>query len=172
MCTFFTVLPQPCLHSCTCYSSPRKIANIFDCRNKKLTSLPATVLQDTDQLLMSGNNLGSLNKAPDYLRNMSLLNISSSNITIIDETVMKVIVKNVRSLDIRKNKLKNLPKSIAKANKTSKLRISDNPYECNCDMIWMKDWLTTNDNVMDKKNVTCSASKLKGEINHIYCFSI
>ena len=56
---------------------------------------------------------------------------------------------------------------IPRQNKTSKLWISDNPYECNCDMLWMKDWLMDNENVMDKKNVTCSGSKVKGKA-HIH----
>ena len=88
----------------------------------------------------------------------------SSLITEIDETVMAVIVKSVKILDIRGNKFKNLPESIAKVNKTNKLWISDNPYECNCDMIWMKDWLMDTTSVLDKENVTCSGSKVKGEI--------
>ena len=156
--------PQPCLHNCTCYSSPWKRANIFDCQQKGLKSLPKTVLQDTDWLFLSGNNLGSLNEAPDYLKNISLLDISSSKIEEIDETVMEVIMHNVKSLDIRSNKLKTLPKSITKRNETNKLWISDNPYECNCDMIWMKDWLMDTTSVLDKENVTCSGSKVKGEI--------
>ena len=74
------------------------------------------MLQDTDYLLLSGNNLGSLNKAPDYLKNISLLNLSSSNIREIYESVMEVIMDNLKSLDIRNNKLKILPNSIAKTN--------------------------------------------------------
>ena len=134
--------------------------------------LPATVLQDTDWLLLSGNNLGSLNKAPDYLENITLLNLSSSNITYIDKEVMEVVIRSVKHLDIRGNNLKTLPEIIAKANKTNKLWISNNPYECNCDMIWMKNWLTSTENVMDKKNVTCSGNELKGKMNYIDWFSI
>ena len=79
--------------------------------------------------------------------------------------VMEVLMHNVKSFDIRKNNLKMLPKSIMKANKP-KLWISDNPYECGCNMLWMKNWLIDAGNVMDKKNVTCSGSQVKGEINH------
>ena len=128
------------------------------------------MLEDTDWLLLSGNNLGSLNKAPDYLKNITVLDLSSNNITQIDETVMEVIIHIVKSLDIRKNKLKTLPESIAKANKTNKLWISNNPYECKCDMLWMKDWLTSSENVMDKENVTCFNGKEKGVVNHTNCF--
>ena len=143
---------------------------MFDCQQKGLKSLPKTVLQDTDWLLLSGNNLGSLNEVPDYISSITMFNFSSNNIREIDETVMEVIMHNVKSFDIRKNQLKTLPKSVTKSNITNKLWISDNPYECNCDMIWMKDWLTNTENVMDKKDVTCSGSTMKGEVNYINLF--
>ena len=158
------VLPKPCLHDCTCHRSPRDRVNIFDCRNKGLTSLPQTVLEDTDWLLLSGNNLGSLNKAPDYLRNISLLDLSSNNITDKDEKMMEVIITNVKHLNIRNNKLKTLPRTTATVNGTSVLMISDNPYECNCDIIWMKDWLIDSPDVQDKDNVICSTGKMKGKV--------
>ena len=130
------------------------------------------MLEDTDWLLLSGNNLGSLNKAPNYLENITLLNLSSSHITQIDETVMAVIVTNINHLDISRNYLKTLPETIKNINDSSKLRISNNPYKCNCDMMWMKDWLIDNKNVVDKENATCSGGKLKGEIIHIHLFLI
>ena len=164
---FSTVFPQPCPHNCTCHRSPWEKVNIFDCHNKGLTRLPETVLEDTDWLLLSGNTLGSLNKAPDYLKNITLLDLSSNNITDIDETVMEIIMYNLKSLDIRKNKLRTLPKSIKKGEKTNELWISDNPYECDCDMIWIKDWLIDTTSVQDKENVTCSTSKMKGKVNSI-----
>ena len=106
-------------------------------------------------------------KAPDYLRNITLLDLSSNNITQIDETVMKVIVEHVKSLDIRGNKMHTLPRTITNINGTSKLWISNDPYECNCEMLWMKDWLIDATNVMDKKNVTCSSNRINGKERHI-----
>ena len=160
---FFVVLPQPCIPNCTCHRSPYDGVNIFDCQSKGLTSLPETVLQDTDWILLSGNNLGSLNKAPDYLRDITLLNLSSSKIREIDEKVIKVIMKSVKYLDIRRNYLTEIPHIITKTNNISNMWISDNPYECSCDIIWMKDWLIGARNVEDKDNVTCLHNKVKGE---------
>ena len=139
--------------------------NIFDCRNKGLTSLPETVLEDTDWLLLSGNSLKSLTEAPDYLNNITVLNLSSSNIQYIEEKVIKVISKSVMRVDIRGNKLKTLPRAITSLNASTKLWISDNPYECNCDTLWMKDWLIDTKNVQDKYNVVCSTGKMKGKLN-------
>ena len=159
----FPVFPQLCLHNCTCHCLPWDRANILDCQNKGLTSLPVTVLKDTDWLLLSGNNFRSLNKAPGYLINITLLDLSLSDITEIDETLMGAMLRSVKHLDIRGNNLKEIPQIITKANNMTKLWLSNNPYECNCDMLWMKDWLTNTDNVMDKDNVTCSGKAVKGE---------
>ena len=122
------------------------------------------MLEETDWLLMSGNSLGSLTETPDYLNNITFLNLSSSNIQYIEEKVIKVISKSVMRVDIRGNKLKSLPLAITSMNGSTKLWISDNPYECNCDTLWMKDWLIENKNVQDKYNVVCSTGKMKGEV--------
>ena len=118
------------------------------------------MLKDTDWLLLPENNFGPLKNSPDYLKNITLLDLSSSNIIDIDKNVLEAIIKDVKHLDIRGNKLRSLPQTITKANITNKLWISNNPYECNCDMIWMKDWLMDTKNVMDKDNVTCSTGKI------------
>ena len=113
--------------------------------------------------------MGSLDKAPHYLRHITSLNLSSSNIREIDETLLSVIIKNVKHLDIRGNNLKEIPQTITKGNIFSEFWISDNPFDCNCDMMWMKDWLVGQGakNVADKDNVTCSGGKLKGKTSHI-----
>ena len=89
--------------------------------------------------------------------------MSSSNITYIDQKLMEAILEGVQYLDIRENNLKTLPRTIVNVDSACMLWISNNPYECNCDMIWMKDWLTNSENVKDKHNVTCSGHKMKGK---------
>ena len=154
-----TVFPQPCFDNCTCHYSPWDRVSIFNCQNKSLTSLSETVLEDTDWLFLSGNNLGSLNKVPDYLKNITLLDLRSSNITLIDEKLMEIIIKSVKHLDIRGNNLTEIPQIITKADNISKLWISGNPYLCNCDTLWMRDWLNRATNVKDKTIVQCSTGK-------------
>ena len=67
-------------------------------------------------------------------------------------------------MDIRGNKLTTLPRAIVNIRGSSKLWISDNPYDCNCDTLWMKDWLIDAENVQDKYNAICATGKMKGEI--------
>ena len=107
-------------------------------------------------MFLSENSLRSLNNARDYLDNITLLNLSSSNIVGITERVMEVIIQNVKYLDIMGNNVTEIPRIITKANNLTELWISKNPYECHCDMLWMKNWLTNTSYVMDKDNVTCS----------------
>ena len=85
---------------------------------------------------------------------------------------MEVIVKSVKHLDIRGNNLKEIPRIIKKTRNMTKLWISGNPYECNCDMIWMKDWLMDSKTVMDKENVNCSGHKVKGERRQLSIYFI
>ena len=80
----------------------------------------------------------------------------------INNKMMEAIIRSVKHVDIRGNKLKTLPQTVVNVNATSKLWISNNPYECSCDMIWMKDWLTNAENVKDKHNVKCYGYKMKG----------
>ena len=77
---------------------------------------------------------------------------------------MKVMVESVKYLDISRNNLTEIPQIITKTSNISKLWISENPFECNCDMMWMKDWLLGATNVEDKENVTCLQNKVKSKI--------
>ena len=101
-----------------------------------------------------------------------MLNLSSSDISDIDETVMETIMQHVKDLDIRGNNLKEIPETVATSNKTNKLWLSDNPYECNCDMLWMKDWLIDTENVVDKNDVKCMGSKEKGNLKRMHSSSM
>ena len=69
---------------------------------------------------------------------------------------MEVLMENGKYLDVRENNLTEISRIITKADNMTELWISDNPYECNCVTLWMKDWLTNASDVMDKDNVTCS----------------
>ena len=138
--------------------------NIFNCESKNLTNLPETVVKNTDWLLVAGNNLGDVLTVESYMPTITFLNMSSCKVRSISDDVIKVLVANLKFLDITKNNLKSLPRAIERATNVTELWISQNPYECNCDMIWMRDWLTGATTVMDKANVRCASGKLIGMI--------
>ena len=118
----------------------------------------------TQWLKMSGNNLGTVLKVKSYMNEISYTDISLSNIHSISEDAINTMLTNAKYLDVRNNELEELPVGNAVSNNSTQLWISNNPYECNCDMLRMRDWLVQATNVMDKENVICASGKLKGEL--------
>ena len=143
------------MYGCTCYYSTNNQTNIFDCRDKNFTSLPDNAPLYTDQLSASGNNFGNIAKVEKYMEDITHLDISNSNVSSITDGVMKSMLKNLKTLNV----LEILPQSIIEAKLFTELFISNNSYDCNCDMIWMRDWLVKATNVMDKEEVVCSQWK-------------
>ena len=160
---FFSVFPKPCLYDCTCYYSVPNQENIFDCRNKNLTSLPKTVLLHTNWILGSGNNLGNIDRVEKYIENITHLDLRNSRISGITDGVMRSMSMNLKKLNLSNNDLEILPPSIMEVNNDTQLWLSNNSYECNCDMMWMRDWLVKATNVMDREEVVCKKGQMIGK---------
>ena len=86
--------------------------------------------------------------------------MSSSKITSITDEPMKVMITQLINLDLLNNSLKYIPRSITEISNTIELWIAGNPYECNCDLMWIGDWLVRATNVMDKENATCASGDM------------
>ena len=158
-------MPHRCLYNCTCHFSLEQRETIFNCSNKNLTKLPDTIENETSSFVVKGNNFGKVLRARTYLSRLTRLDMSSSNIESIDNDVIREMTKTLKYLDISNNTLQYLPKEIQNTNNLTKLWISDNPYTCDCDMLWMRDWLIDATNVIDKEHVTCHSGKLIGKYN-------
>ena len=160
---FFSVFPKPCLYGCTCYYSVPNQENIFDCRNKNLTSLPKTVLLHTNWILASGNNLGNIDRVEKYIENITHLDLRNSRVTGITDGVMRSMSMNVKKLNLSNNDLEILPLSIMEVNNDTKLWLSNDSYDCKCGMMWMRDWLVKATNFMDREQVACRKGKMIGK---------
>ena len=88
--------------------------------------------------------------------------MSSSHLDGIGDTVMKAIVTNTKFFDVSNNNLTNISSIIRDMGDDSEIRISNNPFERNCDMLWMKDWLIEAKHLTDKENIVCSNGEFKG----------
>ena len=150
-----------CQNECLCYYSIIRKANVTDCNYKNLTHLPKSLSNNTDWLEAIGNNFKDITTVESYFTELGVLNLSSSNITSIISDVMTSMLKNTKGLSLDNNNLKYLPKTITQAKNQTRLFISKNPYECNCDMLWMRDWLM-GAFVLDSRHVTCATGKMKG----------
>ena len=141
--------------------------NIFNCHNANLTFFPNTIVNDTDWLLLSGNSLGEINNNVNYLSEIETIDISSSEVQSIENDIIASMVKAKLFLDIRNNRLTSLPRAIVGVKNTTELWISNNPCECNCDMMWMRVWLIKATNVEDRENVTCATGQMKGRCKNV-----
>ena len=97
------------------------------------------------------------------MENITYLDLSNSWVSTITERAMKSMLNNMKALNLTNNVLEVLPQAITKSNKT-KLWLSNNPYDCYCDMMWMRDWLVKATNVMDKEEIVCTKGKMIGNM--------
>ena len=139
---------------------------MFNCSNRNLTGLPQDILNDTHWLILTDNNLGELFEPKAYLKEVSHINISSSKITRVSTNITELMTEGKTYFNLRNNSLRNLPEVITNTRNTTELWIAENPYECNCDMIWMRDWLVQATNVMDKENAICASGDMIGKTDN------
>ncbi len=133
-----------------------------------MTKLPTEIIPRTEQLIMIHNNIELIKSVDTHLVDIETLNLQASNITHITDEAMKALVFKRKTVILKENKLKIIPSSIQTTAFSTNLWLGDNPYECNCDMMWMRDWLLNATNVRDRDNITCSSGKWKGLYIHEY----
>ncbi len=160
--SLFSALPLPCLSGCSCYYSVDHEANTMNCSFNNMTTLPAKLLPGTELLIMTGNNLGNLDSVPENFPVLKQLDLTRCNIWTTSSKVMKIFFSKIDNLNLSNNKMKQISRIIQTEEFHAKLWLSKNPYECNCDMMWMRDWLQNASNVVDKENITCASGKWEG----------
>ncbi len=136
--------------------------NTVNCSFNNMSRLPDEVIHRTEQLIVNGNNLGVLETLNDNLTHVNVFNLERSDISYVTEEAMKMFLSKANVLSLAHNKMKSSPRSVAENKTQTQLWLGDNPYDCNCHMMWMRDWLLNATNVMDKDNFKCAAGKYKG----------
>ncbi len=162
-CSLFSEFPLPCLNRCFCFYSFYDDANTVDCSDKNMTQLPTKVLPRTEQLNMSGNNIGELQTVDEGLVNVTTINLQATNITQITDQAMKTLVLNRETVRLNGNMLQQVPSLLQALKFQTTIWLSNNPFVCDCDMMWMRDWLLNATNVGDRDNITCYSGKWKGQ---------
>ncbi len=158
-----SVFPLPCLHGCLCYYSLYHGANTMDCSHNNMVQLPQELLPRTQQLIMTGNKLEVLDNIQKKLANIIHFDFENNNIRHISDSVLETLFLNTDSLNLKGNALTQVSHFWQTPSKTT-IWLSNNPFECNCDMMWMRDWLLNVTNVRDRKNITCGPGHWKGKL--------
>lgn len=167
--SFYAVIPVSCGRDkrCDCSYIPNK-ANLFDCSSKQILTLPEArnVPNITNWIDFRNNRIQKFCGAPKvFLENISSLNLANNNIsTICEETLDALIASPVQILDLRNNKLRALPKKVENLVNLSELWLSGNPFRCDCQAIWMKNWMDKFNNsgqrvIQDYVSIMCQSGK-------------
>ncbi len=160
------MLPEPCdTNGCTCHWSPEHKSYFYDCQKLGLTEIPRSMPNETQCLIFSGNNITRGCADLSFLTNAYHLELQNN---FISELCVNMI-ENYSYVDISTNRISELPKSIKHVSKMS-LKLGNNPYECDCDILWMSAWLinvTTSSSttvIIDGADVKCETGKNRGQL--------
>ena len=114
-------------------------------------------LTKLEEVFISSNNIKSL---PDWIFHdqisLKLLNISANKISGWGPNVFK-FTKNIAKLDLSYNLISILTENnLQNLNDLQQLYLKGNPFICNCDLLWFRDWIDrTSINLPDKESYTC-----------------
>ena len=151
-----------CGYKCRCYTDVHTRALVADCSNLELTEIPQNLPNYTDRLLTSGNNISTLNQdilQSSFLPHITKLNISGNSFDNISYQFIDLFTNcgsRLSLLDISNNNLTTLPRNIRNISYLTSLQLTGNSFLCNCENIWMGDWLNKNDIIDDSTNITCT----------------
>ena len=148
---------------CRCYTDINTGAIVADWSNLGLVEIPENLPNYTDWLLLSENNISSINEIilqTSFFPHLTKLDISSNSLENISNEfdVYTCCSSRLSLLDISNNNLTTLPRNIMNISSLSNLYLGGNSFKCICDNFWMKDWLNNSDIIENSTNITCTMS--------------
>ena len=149
---------------CRCYTDIHTRAIVADCSNLDLVEIPENLPNYTDWLIVSENNISSLNQEilqTSVFPHLTKLDIRSNSLDNISNEfeVFTCCSSRLSFIDISNNNLTTLPRNIMNISSLRNLQLGGNSFKCICDNFWMKDWLNNSGIVENYTNITCTMSK-------------
>ena len=129
--TFLGAAPAPvCPESCLCVEKGGLTA--VQCAARNLQRIPPDLPRDTAVLLLSSNHITSIpSQAFKDLHHLKELDLSNNDIHTVDAGAFQGVAGSLDSLDLSHNRLSAVPRE-AFARLQAKIRLSDNPWHCQC----------------------------------------
>ena len=155
---FVDKYPAACQRECKCYVNTHEKALVVNCSHPDLTQIPKLLPNDTDWLIINGNNISSPKiKEIEHLQSLSILDLKENEIQIISKEFAEFLSKhdNLVDLDISNNNLETIPRNFVKTN-IKTFRLSENRFQCKCNNLWIKNWLIeSREMIQDYKTISC-----------------
>ena len=155
---------------CYCHYDVQERSNIYNCSSQTLETVPKTIPNFTDWILLENNKVDSLHAPIKFLDKIRFLNLKTNSISFIPGTFTSELLKSktMKQLNLVENKLTSIPKQMQNLRHLEKIWLSGNPFHCDCEMTWMIRWLnnftTTSGKhiVVDYQHLKCHSGKLIG----------
>ena len=135
--------PITCGDRCRCYCRQDE-GNVYNCSSTNMYRLPSEVnfTRGTDWLDFSDNRLNYLCGTHRYLKKIHSFFLTNNNISEICDTTLNTLKHGrLEVLELSRNQLCGLPKLIQNVTSLTQLWLLENPLKCDCDMLWMKNWM-------------------------------
>lgn len=154
-----------CPTNCDCSVRTFDMTLIINCSNSDFTKIPKlprlTSNLEKLELYMENNTLLKLpdNMAPGY-ESVTSLHLAGNNLT---ELKISQLPRNLTYLDVQRNQLRHLNATVfGYLNSTMlQLRLSQNPWICDCDATDLLNFAQSKDApVLDKENIYCSDAEM------------
>ena len=151
-----------CGYKCRCYTDIHTRALVADCSNLAQREIPLNLPNYTDWLLISGNHISTFNEdilQSSFLAHITKLDLSGNSFDNISHEFFDLFTNcgsRLSFLNISNNNLTMLPSTIQNISSLKSLQLTGNSFQCNCENIWMGDWLNKIDIIDDSTNITCT----------------
>ncbi|XP_033750884.1 slit homolog 2 protein-like [Pecten maximus] len=146
-----------CPENCLCQKQPENQILIVDCNRRGLSSLPQVLPSlppnYTYALDFSYNSIRSMTKRP-YLDTIQTLDMEGNGLQEIESTAISE-TQNLKFIDLKNNKLKSIPNTMQKI-VFEMTDLSNNPFVCDCDMIWMAGWIERSPMLSPGRSMKCT----------------
>uniref|UniRef100_A0AAY4BJ18 LRRNT domain-containing protein n=1 Tax=Denticeps clupeoides TaxID=299321 RepID=A0AAY4BJ18_9TELE len=127
---FGSVLASACPKSCLC--SEKNGLVVVQCASRNLEKIPSDLPRDTVSLLLSSNHITKIpGQAFKNLPRLQELDLSRNSIETVEAGAFQGLSEGLRVLDLSNNLLRSVPKE-AFARLQAKIRLSNNPWHCEC----------------------------------------
>lgn len=132
-----------------------------NCTGRALEELPSELPVRTRVLWLANNRVKSLMPPANGVgwESLLMLDVHGNEISSIDLVVTTRVLRSLMGLNLTHNRLSRLPSHVLehlREHSMDEVRLSGNPWLCNCDTVAFVSWLQDNKMVKDVEEIRCS----------------
>lgn len=144
-------------NTCDCKLVREKASFSVNCSNRALNELPRVLPPSTKIVHLNNNNIKTLNFNSPTWNAVIYLYLSNNSIEYLDGLEGQNILDSVRHLDLNSNRLTQVSAHVLKQLQVDQLRLSNNPWRCDCGIIPLQLWIQEQfSKLLDLEDTRCA----------------